>query len=127
MDDHRLLQERGEVGHHHVRAVPAQRVGLAHAIDADDVAEVPGAPGVDAGERVLEHHRLRRVDAERARGGEERVGRRLAGEMLLGGDDAVDAYVEQVVDAGGLEHLPAVLARRDDRRLAALPCARPPR
>jgi hypothetical protein len=84
----RLPHQGGEVGHHDVRAVPAQLVGLAHAIDADNVAEVPGPPRVDAGERVLEHHRLRRLDTEHARRGQEGVGRRFAGEMLRGGDDA---------------------------------------
>ena len=43
-----------------VRAVPAKRVRLADAVDADDVAEVPGGPGLDAGQRVLEDRRLRR-------------------------------------------------------------------
>ena len=55
---------------------------LADAVDADDVAEVPGAAGLDAGERVLEHRRVRGLDAERARAGEERVGRGLAREVL---------------------------------------------
>ena len=40
-----------------------------------------------------------RADAERLGGGEEHVGRGLAGELPLGGDPAVDRGVEQVGDA----------------------------
>ena len=35
--------------------------------------------------------------------------------LALGGDDAVDAHLEEVLDAGGGQHRLAVLARRDDR------------
>ena len=84
------VQQLGEVADDDVGAVLAQRVGLADAIDADDEAEVAGPPGLDAGQRVLEHGRLPRLDAERPRAGEERVRRRLALQMLALGDDAVD-------------------------------------
>ena len=95
-------------------AVLAQGVGLADAVDADDVAEVPGAAGLHAGQRVLEHRRLARLDAERLGAGQERVGRRLALEVLLVGDLAVDPRLEQVLDPGGLQHVLAVRAGGDD-------------
>ena len=70
-----------------VGAVRAQRVGLADPVDADDEAEAAGAPG-------LPRRRARPrtpppapgSHAERPRAGEERVGRRLAVEVLALGD-----------------------------------------
>ena len=55
-----------------------ERVGLADPVDADDVAEVAGAARLDAGQGVLEHRRLRGLDAELLGGRQERVRRRLA-------------------------------------------------
>ena len=75
--DH-LVEQLREVLDDDVRAVLAQRLGLPDAVDADDDAEVAGAAGLDPGERVLEHGRRGRLDAERRGRREERVGRRLA-------------------------------------------------
>ena len=90
-------------------------VGLADAIDADDVAEVARAARLDPGQRVLVHRRLLGLDAELPGAGEVGVGRRLAGEALPLGDVAVDDLLEQVLDPGGLQDGAAVGARRDDR------------
>ena len=92
-----------------------QRLGLADAIDADHVSEVARAPGGDTGESVLEHRRLLGLDADGLCAGEERVGRRLALQMLAVGDDAVDDLLEQVQDSGVLEHVAAIRARGNDR------------
>src|SRR4051812_48857497 len=92
-----------------------QRVALTGAIDADDPAEAAVVPRLHAGEGVLEDRRARGRDAEDARRLEEGVGRRLAAQMALLGDDAVDADLEQVLDAGRHEHVVAVVARGHDR------------
>src|SRR5829696_4235861 len=84
-------------------------------VDADDVAEVARAAGLHAGERVLEHRRLRRLNPEELGALEERVGCGLALEALLGDRLPVDARLEAIGDAGRLERLLGVRARRDDR------------
>ena len=48
-------------------------------VDADDVAELPGAAGRDAGQRVLEDGGLRRATPASCGAGQEGVGCRLAG------------------------------------------------
>ena len=73
------------------------------AVDADGQREVPGLAGGDAGERVLEHRRLRRLCAEQLGSAQERVGRRLALEVLAGDRVAVHARVEEVAHARGFE------------------------
>ena len=75
---------------------------------------MPRASGIDAGECVLEHGCLGWLDAEEVRRSQERVGRGFAGEMLSLRDQAVDASVEQSIDARRLQYLFAVLARRHD-------------
>ena len=80
-------EQLGEIAYDDVGAVLAQRVGLPDAVDADDAAEAAGAPGLDAGERVLEDGRGVGRDAEGLGGGEERVRRRLALQVLALRDD----------------------------------------
>ena len=87
-------QELGEVVDDDVGAVLEQRLALADAVDADDVAELPGAPGLDAGQRVLEHRRLVGPHAEPARALEERVRRGLAAQAERVDDVAVDARLD---------------------------------
>ena len=92
----------------------AQRVGLTDAIDADHVAEVTGVSGLHAGQRVLEHGRMAGLHAQGARPGQERVGGRLALEVLLVDRVAVDPCLEQVLDPGCPEDVLAVGAGGDD-------------
>src|SRR5256885_2289191 len=112
-------EELTEVVHHDVGAVRSQRipVTVADAVDPDDPPEVTGAPGLDAGEGVLEHGRGGRSAPQARRAGEERVRCGFPGEVALPRDRAVDAGVEQVTDAGGLEDLGGVRAGRHDRGL----------
>ncbi len=107
-------QELGQIRDDDVRSVLAECIGLAHAVDADDEAEASRAPGGHSCQRVLEHRRLRRLHAEQLRGGEKRVGCRLAAQMLPLGHEAVDAQLEEIVDARRGQHRAAVLARRHD-------------
>src|SRR5215207_793141 len=111
----RALQQLAEVLDVHVGAAPAPRLGLSGAVDADDPTEASGTAGLHPGLRVLEHGRLGRVRAEHAPDREERVRRGLAGQPLPLGDRAVHDLLEEVVDAGGHEHVPAVRARGDHR------------
>jgi len=68
----------------------------------------------DTRKRVLEHRRVGRSHAERSRGGEERVRRRLSLQSPLGRDDAVYPHLEQLIDARRGQHLPAIHTRRND-------------
>ena len=69
----------------------AQRVGLPDPVHADDEPETAGAAGLHAREGVLEDGGLAGIDAEVRGAGEERVGRGLARQAALAGDEAVDA------------------------------------
>src|SRR4051812_4218374 len=91
-----LLEQVGEVGHDDVGAVLAQGVRLPEPVDADDEAEPARAARLDAGQRVLEHDGVLLGDVQVRGGGQERVGRRLARQLPLLGDDAVDPVVDQV-------------------------------
>src|SRR5215217_9547053 len=110
----RALQELREVLHDDVGPAAAQRLGLTGAVHADHPAERAGAPRLDARQRVLEDGRFGPLGLEQPRAVEEGVERRLAGELLALGDDAIDAGLEEVVYPGGDEHVLAVRARRDD-------------
>ena len=81
-------------------------------VDADHEPEAAGPAGLHAGQRVLEHCRLARSDAEAPGGEQEHVGRRLAGQVLPFGGEPVDDHLEQLGQPGHLEHRPGVGARR---------------
>src|SRR6266496_5589407 len=67
--------------------MPAQVLGLADPVDADNAPEGTGAPGRDPCKRVLEHRRGGRLDAESPRHGQVGVRRRLATQCFLPGDE----------------------------------------
>ena len=90
-----------------------QGVALADAVDADHAAEGAGATRLDARERVLVHRGVCGLDAEPASTLQERVRVRLALQVQLFGDDAVDAHLDQVVDTSSAKHILAIVARRD--------------
>jgi nucleotide-binding universal stress UspA family protein len=75
---------------------------------AHDEAEAAGPPRLDPGQRVLEDGRLGRFHPEPLRRGQERVGRRLAGQALLRRDHAVHPLLDEVLQPGGADHLGAV-------------------
>src|SRR5215217_2830725 len=107
-------EQLGEIVHDDVGAVLLERLALADAVDTDDEAEVARASGRHSRERVLEHRRLPGLEAQSARRVDERLRRGLSLEVLLARDGPVDDLVEEVVDAGGDEHVLAVRARRHD-------------
>src|SRR6266516_5515751 len=92
-------------------------LGLADAIDADDEAESARPARLHPRRCVLEHGGLRRLYTESSRAREKGVRGRLPMQLIALGDDAVDDRVEQLLYAGGREHVPAVGARRDDRAM----------
>ena len=61
------LDQLAQVVHHHVRPVLRQGVPLPGPVHPHHPAESAGTAGLDAGQGVLEHHRLLRLGAERAR------------------------------------------------------------
>ena len=68
-----ITQELGQVVDDDVGAVAQEEVAVLAAVDADHAAELPGASGLDAGQRVLEHGRLVGPHVEPAGALEERV------------------------------------------------------
>jgi len=101
-----------------------QGVGLADAIDADDIAEVPGLPGLHPRKRVLEDGGVGRCRVERPGAREERVRRRLAGQLPFCDDHPVDPGLDEARQPGGVEHGLAVGRRGDDRDPHAGPTCR---
>ena len=98
------------IGHHDIGAAIAQRLRVVAAIDADDAAEAAGAPGLDAGDRVLHDDGARRFCPDAPRRLQKSIRRRLALEFEAGHVRPVHARVEQLRDAGCLEHRRAVVA-----------------
>ena len=109
------VQQLRKVLDHDVGAVLLECIGLSRPVHADDVAELAGAAGFDAGERVLENDRLGRLDPESFGAEQERVRRRLALEVLLLERVAVDPLLDELGQAGHLEYLLGVGARRHHR------------
>src|SRR3954447_1327312 len=107
-------EQLGEVGDDDVGAVLAQGLRLSAAVDSDHASNPAGAAGLHAGQCVLEDRRLRGFDAKLASGGEEGVGRRLSAQALALRYDAVDAELQELIQTGGVDDVPAVGARGDD-------------
>ena len=107
-----LGEQLVEVVDDDVGAVLDEGIAPGAAIDADGQGEPPGVAGGDAGDGVLDDGGPLRADAQFGGRGEERVGRRLAGQLAGGGDVAVDDDGEAIGEAGGLEHLGGVARRR---------------
>jgi hypothetical protein len=72
-----------EVGYDMVGMALGERGCLRAAPDADDEAKSAGARRGDAGDGILEHHCLRRRNAEAVRGFKNDVGSRLASQTEL--------------------------------------------
>ena len=75
-----LGEEFRQVRDDDVGAMPAQRLGLAVAGDADHQAEAAGPPGLHAAEGILDDHGPLRLDPELPSRLEKGIGRRLAGQ-----------------------------------------------
>ena len=112
MLDQSVVQQLGEIVDDDVGAVVPQRRRPGRPGRRRRRSRSARVPGLDAGEGVLEHGRLRRLDAERRAPARNVSGCGLALQVVLVGDDAVDPGVEEVLDTGGLQHV-AELALAD--------------
>jgi hypothetical protein len=68
----------------------------------------PPARPASRRQRVLEDRRRQRLDAHRARRGQERVGRWLAAQVLAVGDHAVDDLLEELPYPRRAQHFAGV-------------------
>ena len=114
MADHGASSSSARSRDDDVGAVRFQRGGLPDAIDPDHDRELPGSPGFDADERVLEHRRVLRFLADRACAGEVGVRRRLAPEILGARRYGRRRSPRTVRDPRRRQNVTAVGARRDD-------------
>ena len=98
VDHRRQLEQLGEVRDDDVGAVGLERVGLADPVHADHAAESrrPGRPRRRPGRP--RRRRRGRARPQPAGAGQERVGRRLAPQVLPARPRAVDAALEQIDD-----------------------------
>lgn len=71
-------EELGQVGHHDVRPMGPQLLGLIGPVNADHVPEVAGPARVNPGESIFEHRGLGRFSAEQASTDEVGVRGRLS-------------------------------------------------
>jgi hypothetical protein len=99
--------------------VLAQLLRLPHSVHAHHEPELARPPGRHPDQRVLEDGGVRRIDAEHPRRLQVGIGRGLAVQPALGRDLGVDADVELVGHAAGLEHGLGIGAGRDDGGLEA--------
>ena len=100
------------------RAVRPQRLGgVATRSTPTTIAEAAGPARLDPGDaRPRRRPPAAGLDAEPSAAAARKVsGCGLPRRSSVGGDDTVDAHLEQVGDAGRGEHLAAVGAGRDDR------------
>ena len=110
------IQQVRKILHDDVRAALAQGFRLVAAIHPDDEAEPACPAGHDARLCVLEDSGLTRLNPKTVRGLHEGVRCRLARQALLPGDHAVHALLDEMLDAGGADHLGPVGRGGDDRR-----------
>jgi hypothetical protein len=103
-----------EVGHDDVGAGTREARPNLGPVETHDEPEPAPPPGLNTGERILDHDRSLRSRPERFGRGDEHVRRGLAGQTTLVEVDTVEPGVEQALDAGGLDDLAAVAARRDE-------------
>ena len=94
----------GEVGDDDVGAVVPQRISLSQPVHADNEAELARPTGRHPRQRVLEHRGMCRFDTEEFRSAQERIGCRLAAQILVADRDSVDPLL-QVLDRVALLHL----------------------
>jgi hypothetical protein len=79
--------------------VSSQRGFATASIDAHDPPEAPCSTGLDAGDRILEQRAPRRRRRQRLGGREERIRGWFAAKALRLSHDAVDADLEELLDA----------------------------
>ena len=115
----------GEIGDHDVRPLRLELGRLVCAADADHQAKAAGASRLHAADRVFKDDGALRIDAEELGRLDEQVRRRLALQAEARDVVAVEADVEQIHQAGDLEHRARIAARRYQRRADA-PIAQPP-
>ncbi len=113
------VQQLLQIGDHHIGPTAPQIRCMPGAVDPDDVAKTPCAPGGHSRECILVHRRLRRRQAQRSCSGEEAVGCRLPTQTFPGSHDTVDAYIYQRCQAARRQHLGTVNRGGDDGRAQA--------
>src|SRR5687768_17952444 len=89
-------------------------------IDADDAAELAGPSRLNAGDRIFDDDRAGRFDLEPPRCFQKSIGRRLAVEREMSDIETVHPRIEELCNAGGLEHCSAVIAQLFDTRVDGL-------
>src|SRR5215207_460354 len=112
-------EEPTEVVGDDVGAVLGEQFALPAPVHTHDKAESAGPSGLYAGDGVLEDGRPRGCSVEQLGGLQERVRRRLPGEVEGGRLDAGDPSVEEAEQPGTAQDHVAVLARGHHSDLAA--------
>ena len=97
-----MVQQLGQIVHDDVGAVLPEGIGLPGPVDSHHITKPPSPAGFHAGQRILEHHGLLRLQPQGPSPGQEGIGGRLPPQVFLLGDHAVDPRLEQVLDADGV-------------------------
>jgi hypothetical protein len=85
-----------------MRAMVPKLLGVPLARDTDYQPEVPGAPGLDPRDGILDDDSSCRRNSELPCRREECIRGRLAGQVLRTDRVAIDAHVEESIQPGGL-------------------------
>src|SRR6516225_10011140 len=97
-----------------MRAMVLKLRGIPLAGDADHKPEVPAAPGLHSRERILDDDRSRRLNRQQLCGHQKGIRGGFARQVLRVDRVAIDSYLEEGIELGGLQDGRAVLTRGDD-------------
>src|SRR5262252_331067 len=111
---HWSVDQFAQIVHHQMRAVTLELIGIPLARDTNHKSELPFEPGLDAGDGILDDDRPRRFNPEQPCRYQERVRGGFPGQLPLRDRVAIDLYIEEGLQLGGLQDGRAVLARGDD-------------
>ena len=113
--DHQASSSSARSPTHDVSPVAPQLFCMIHAVHPHHVTEFTRMSCGDPCDRVLEDHRLIRRHVEQLRGAKKRVWRRLTRDVLVAQGHPVDADLDVMREAGDVENLTGVGARRHHR------------
>ena len=96
------VNQFAQIVHHQMCAMVPKLLGIALARDADHKPEVPGTPGLNSRDGILDDDRPCRLNPEQLRRHQERIRGGFSGQVLRLDHVAIDLHVEEGIQLGGL-------------------------
>src|SRR5262245_48079197 len=104
-----------QIVHYDMRAMTFQLLSVPLSGDTDHKSEVAAKPGLDPRDGILDDDRPCRFNSKQPRSNKESIGGGFSGQLFCLDHGAIDAYLEQIVQIGGLQDGRTVFTRGDDR------------